>query len=235
LGSTIALTGPSGNTLAQYKYDPYGDVTMTGTSSNPYQFTGRESDGTGLYYFRARYYYPDAGRFLSEDPAGFEGGVNLYGYAANDPVLFEDPFGLYCWCAFSISTGEFRCQGFGNYRYIDTPGYSGLGYNQNNLAGTDVPGVESTGGVLIAGGPIPMGTWTISGAHYGRFGNPYFKLTATPNVLIPRGRSGRKGSFMIHSDSSRHPHQSSIGCIVIDQTSRVKLAQCDGGTLSVTP
>jgi RHS repeat-associated protein len=94
LGSTIALAGPSGNTLAQYKYDPYGNVTMTGSSLNPYQFTGRENDGTGLYYYRARYYNPTTGRFISEDPMAFGGGTNFYGYAANRPVILPDPFGL---------------------------------------------------------------------------------------------------------------------------------------------
>jgi RHS repeat-associated protein len=94
LGSTIALTGPSGNTLAQYKYDPYGNATMTGSSSNPYQYTGRENDGTGLYYYRARYYDPARGTFISEDPIGFRGGANLYRYAANSPATLTDPLGL---------------------------------------------------------------------------------------------------------------------------------------------
>src|SRR5208283_4043363 len=66
LGSTIALTGPAGNTLAQYTYDPYGNMTMTGGSSNPYQFTGHENDGTGLYHFGRRYYDPVFARFLNE-------------------------------------------------------------------------------------------------------------------------------------------------------------------------
>lgn len=49
LGSTIALTGSTGAVQTQYTYDPYGNTTTTGTASaNPYQFTGRENDGTGL-------------------------------------------------------------------------------------------------------------------------------------------------------------------------------------------
>ena len=47
----------------------------------------------GLYY-RARYYDPSAGRFTSEDPINFDGGINFYSYALNDPVLFNDPMGL---------------------------------------------------------------------------------------------------------------------------------------------
>ncbi|MGE5894357.1 MAG: RHS repeat-associated core domain-containing protein [bacterium] len=53
----------------QYTYDPFGNVTISGEASdNPFQYTGRENDGTGLYYYRARYYSPDMQRFISEDP-----------------------------------------------------------------------------------------------------------------------------------------------------------------------
>jgi RHS repeat-associated protein len=58
-------------------------------------FTGREWDPeTGLYYYRARYYDPKIGRFISEDPIDFEGGVNFYSYVENNPVNLVDPEGL---------------------------------------------------------------------------------------------------------------------------------------------
>jgi RHS repeat-associated protein len=95
LWNTIALTGPAGNTFAQYTYDPFGSMTMTGSSLNPYQYTGRENDGTGLYYYRARYYYPSSGRFISEDPSRFaSGSVDFYAYVENNPARYVDPFGL---------------------------------------------------------------------------------------------------------------------------------------------
>lgn len=59
-----------------------------------YEFTGRENDGTGLYYYRARYYSPTYQRFIAQDPIGFRGGLNLYVYALNDPVDFGDPAGF---------------------------------------------------------------------------------------------------------------------------------------------
>jgi len=66
-------------------------------NTNPYQFTGRENDGTGLYFYRARYYSPTFQRFVSQDPIGFAGGgPNLYGYVLNNPISFIDPFG-YQW------------------------------------------------------------------------------------------------------------------------------------------
>ena len=58
-------------------------------------YTGREWDKeTGLYYYRARYYDPMEGRFISKDPSGFEGGINLWAYVQNNPINRTDPSGL---------------------------------------------------------------------------------------------------------------------------------------------
>ena len=64
--------------------------------ANPYMFNGRRLDPeTGLYYYRARYYDPQSGRFISEDPLGFASkGVNLYEYVSANPINFVDPSGL---------------------------------------------------------------------------------------------------------------------------------------------
>jgi RHS repeat-associated protein len=95
LGSITSLSGASGVTDT-YTYKPFGITTATGTNSNRFRFTGREWDQeTGLYYYRARYYDPATGRFLSEDPLGFDGGgANFYAYVGNHPVDFVDPLGL---------------------------------------------------------------------------------------------------------------------------------------------
>jgi RHS repeat-associated protein len=97
LGSVTSLSGPTGGIANSYTYDSFGKLTAsTGTLTNPFQFTGRESDSeTGLYYYRARYYDLSAGRFIGEDPAGFDDGSNFYDYAANDPIVFIDPWGLW--------------------------------------------------------------------------------------------------------------------------------------------
>jgi RHS repeat-associated protein len=69
LGSVIALTDETGVVKTTYTYDPFGNVTVSGEASdNPFQYTGRENDGTGFYYYRARYYSPELQRFISEDP-----------------------------------------------------------------------------------------------------------------------------------------------------------------------
>src|SRR5438067_2290360 len=76
LGSTTALTNKQGRLLEQISYDSYGD--STGSVNTRYDYTGRERDPvTGLIYYRARWYEPQLGRFISEDPSGLGDGINL--------------------------------------------------------------------------------------------------------------------------------------------------------------
>jgi RHS repeat-associated protein len=94
LGSTMTLTDDAGVARTQYRFDPYGATIASGdASSNRFQYTGRENDGAGLYYYRARYYSPSFGRFISEDPRGLEEGLNLYSYVRQDPLNNVDPDG----------------------------------------------------------------------------------------------------------------------------------------------
>src|SRR5439155_15893067 len=107
LGSVLALSGETGVPQTTYTYDPFGNATSNGAPSlNPFQFTGRENDGTGLYYYRARYQRPAFARFVSEDPMREAAGVNMYSYAADNPAAYVDPLGLWCWSVFSRSFGE---------------------------------------------------------------------------------------------------------------------------------
>lgn len=77
-----------------YAYSPYGEATALGPDGgNSLQFTGRENDGTGLYYYRARTLDPVLKRFTSEDPIGTAGGINLYEYGRGNPVSYADPTG----------------------------------------------------------------------------------------------------------------------------------------------
>lgn len=93
LGSTTALTNQSGAVVERQQYDAFGGGP--GSSLTRYGYTGRERDGlTGLYHYRARWYDPDQGRFISQDPIGFAGGFNFYAYTNNDPISFADPSGL---------------------------------------------------------------------------------------------------------------------------------------------
>ncbi len=110
LGTVHALTDSSGNIVESYKYDAWGRVLgvydnggnpLTSDLGSPisvignrYLWQGREySRSTGLYNFRARWYDPVTGRWLSKDPIGISGGLNQYVFCNNNGVNFVDPLG----------------------------------------------------------------------------------------------------------------------------------------------
>ena len=96
LGSIVAITDAAKNIVQQYAYDSFGMVTPSNPDfENSYTYTGREWDKeVGLYYYRARYYDPMEGRFISKDPIGLNGGINVYAYVQNNPIKYIDPLGL---------------------------------------------------------------------------------------------------------------------------------------------
>ena len=95
LGSTTALTNSLGVAVSQINYDSFGNPSA-GANLTRYTYTGREFDSdTGLFYYRARWYDPKVGRFISEDPIGLAGGINQFAYVGNDPQNGKDPSGLY--------------------------------------------------------------------------------------------------------------------------------------------
>src|SRR3989475_5412598 len=97
LRSVTSLSSAAGSIANTYTYDSVGKLTAsTGALVNPFRYTARESDTeTGLYYYRARYYDQNAGRFLSEDPLEFSAGngTNFYSYTVNNTVNWVDEAG----------------------------------------------------------------------------------------------------------------------------------------------
>jgi RHS repeat-associated protein len=104
-----ASINDDGQILSENQYTAYG-VPITGSgicrpqAASAFGFTGREYDPeTGLYYYRARYFDPHMGRFISEDPIGFEAGdANLYRYAGNSPQNYHDPYGKQIMLTFAV-------------------------------------------------------------------------------------------------------------------------------------
>jgi len=114
LWSVVAVSDDTASVVERYAYDAYGFVSITdGAGSpvpsnawgtphsaveNPYLFTGRRLDEeSGLYYYRARYYDSEKGRFLQRDPLGYVDGLNLYIYARSNPIVNIDPSGQISW------------------------------------------------------------------------------------------------------------------------------------------
>ena len=105
LGSVQALVSTNGAVVESYRYDAWGNVLGVYDSTggvlqasavgNRYLWQGREySFKTGLYYFRARWYEPVTGRWLSNDPIGISGGLDQYVFCSDNPVMGRDVFGL---------------------------------------------------------------------------------------------------------------------------------------------
>lgn len=93
LGSVVALTDAGGSVVQRMQYEAFGEGP--GSTLTRYGYTGRERDNlSGLLHYRARWYDPRQGRFISEDPIGMAGGLNQYVYTTNDPVNLTDPLGL---------------------------------------------------------------------------------------------------------------------------------------------
>ena len=108
-GNTVALTDGTGAVTGRVQYGPFGEVAArTGTTDTPFLFNGREgvqTDANGLCYMRARYYSPEARRFLNADPINFGGGTNWYAYAGNNPIMRRDPSGMWFGIDDAIAAG----------------------------------------------------------------------------------------------------------------------------------
>jgi RHS repeat-associated protein len=142
LGSVIALSNQQSGVLTdQYVYTPYGVEALLATSGNPFRYTGRRFDAeSGLYYYRARYYWPQIGRFLETDPIGYADQLNLYAYVGNSPLMATDPTGKCPWCIGAA---------------IGAVVGGGLELGRQYLSGEDVNlarvGIAALGGALAGG------------------------------------------------------------------------------------
>jgi RHS repeat-associated protein len=128
-----------------------------------HQYTGRENDGTGLYYYRARYYSPGLQQFISEDPVGLSlDGFNTYKYVYDDPTNLIDPSGeIPVIVAVGLAGGTFGA--------IDQV-LTAYSQGQRGLAL-----LTPAGQGFVAGGVAAV----VAGLAFGATGNPYAAGAAT--------------------------------------------------------
>jgi RHS repeat-associated protein len=190
LGSIREMTDASGSVRARYEYDPYGRrVKTAGDLEADFGFTGHYFHApSGLYLTLFRAYEADSGRWVSRDPIGELGGLNLSSYVFNSPLNYKDRLGLHPFNPVtSIATDAGA--GFGAKTFAESVGLKGdaaavtegaiagaiggfeFGAELGAIGGTVVatPGVGTTGGA-IAGG--------FAGA---MFGAPVGMITAIVN------------------------------------------------------
>ena len=142
---------------------------------------------TSLHYNRHRFYDPDSGRYLTQDPIGLEGGVNVYGYVGGNPLRYSDPLGLWAYGVYDRKSGELTLHDLEK--------------------GTSIRGKFESGGKPV-GDPIPQGQYDII-AREGRDG--FFRLEPLDSNYGDDAdeKTGRK-HFRLH-----HPGRT-VGCIAAD-------------------
>jgi RHS repeat-associated protein len=173
LRSTAALTDAAATVQNAYTYEPYGAATVTGTTSSSYQFTGRENDATGLMQFRARYYSPTYGRFVSEDPLAspLVGGSNviaqgnLYWYANDDPTRNIDPLGL--------ATGGVCLSGSVTIFHVHVGGSACVQASTSGQVGITVTGGGGVGTSGGFGGSADVGVQVSNAKYIEDLGGPF--------------------------------------------------------------
>ncbi|MCB1740732.1 MAG: RHS repeat-associated core domain-containing protein, partial [Gammaproteobacteria bacterium] len=147
------------DSLVTQRYDAWGNVIASTGAIPTYGYTGREPDASGLLFYRARYYHPGLGQFISRDPIGLRGGINPYAYAGGNPMLFNDPSGLLVSNA-ANSISEY----FGNPLVQDTFATIGTGAKASVL---------NFGSDVINGGASWLEQFTHSpDGSFGRVGTP---------------------------------------------------------------
>jgi RHS repeat-associated protein len=186
----------------RYEYDDFGNIVeQSGTLENPFTYTSREWEPElGMYYYRARWYDPSIGRFISEDPIGFAGGVNLYNYVEGNPINRIDPFGL-DWLLYDLSDQMV-------YAYPgDIPGdynVAGPPLMQEGISGPHDNGALPTGNYNLTGKPSLV---PVSHPHQSSYcdanGNCWWQPIESET---PNGRSG----LGIHPDGNIH---GTAGCV----------------------
>jgi len=120
IGTVLGIARANGGAVLKAYPDQVGNSPLFPWGQEPadtgffivrYRMGQQEYDGeTALYHMGARYYDPQLGRWLSEDPAGIAGGLNLYAYAGNDPVNGRDPTGMHdCTGVEDPTGGHWEC------------------------------------------------------------------------------------------------------------------------------
>ena len=110
-GNVTSLVYTNGMIAARYNYDPFGRTLAMGRPIAPVnkrRFSSKLfADTCGLYSYGYRFYDPNSQRWLSRDLIGELGGLNLYGYVGNNPIMFYDSYGLWSWAGVGAGVGGF--------------------------------------------------------------------------------------------------------------------------------
>lgn len=165
-----ALLDENGDLANRYTYLPYGEtIVEQETVSNPLRFAGREWDADAeLYYMRGRWYSPALKRFVSEDPIGIAGGMNVYAFAGGNPVNLTDPTGRVvddpddpCFMWVPDLDGQVTLEGVPGYPRYGCQKFIGPGPSGANEApGPATPANSPTGPDFLPGSSVTVARQT---------------------------------------------------------------------------
>ena len=180
LGSIREVMGANGTVVSSSRYDAWGVRTTQGAQdAASFGFTGHlEQKELGLVFTLYRAYDPATGRWLSIDPIGEAGGINLYGYVGNNPINAMDPFGL----------DAVPAPG-GGYNFVVRPDL-----NLGNLAGASVTNTNprfsgqcATGAQFLAGTNVNGSIHDAPSTSTWRPGEPVSGGNLKPGTMVATG------------------------------------------------
>ena len=194
----MALTDASANVVNKYAYTPFGKIVgQQETVSQPFKYVGKYgvmTEPNGLYYMKARYYDSSIGRFISEDPKGFDGGdVNLMAYVENNPVNFTDPTGLFKFTVLG-QTVDIKLGGtlLGFNGQYDFGGFSSSNFSNSAV----LPPLQAGISVDISVNPPSSNNYVSPFLGYKNLGVGT-NIVYNPNTLEPSGLQGLNVSIGI--------------------------------------
>jgi len=210
LGSVRAITDAAGAVTATYRTDEFGIPTATtGTSTQPFAFTGEPRDASGLSYLRARSYDPSLGRFMTRDTwAGSTAdpaSLDRYAYVGNRATTFSDPTG-HCWPLCFAAVGAAIGGALG-----------GIWYSATNLSTWDAGGFAGS----VAGGAIAGAATAVAGPLGGSIGlavsgsaSGAAAIAATAGIGALGGAAGTQVSSLIATGQPATPLATLQGALV---------------------
>ncbi len=173
-GNVEAVLDSAQAVVAAYRYDPFGVLlAKTGSFEQPFGFSTKRYDArTGLVFYEYRPYDPPRARWLTRDPLGEAGGMNLYAFVGNNPVNWVDPWGLL---------------------YAEQYAVGGAAIGGSLVAGASLAADVATGGLNILATPTEIaGGMAIGGIIGGGIGTLLDKVCGTGTVPVPAMPMARK-------------------------------------------
>jgi RHS repeat-associated protein len=200
----VTLVSGTPTLTGRRDYDPYGKATQVGVVPSNAAYTGHwlhERSGLELALYRA--YDPEFGRWLNEDPIGERGGLNLYGYMGNGPLMGVDLLGLLVDGTFSMSTGIVTLTDRDTGECVSAKAFSG-NEHANDPAYANAAGKDT--------GPLPAGSYDILNHPSGLVhGDPWYDLDSAPQdkVRDDYDPKSKRGKFRLHKGNA------SNGCVTV--------------------